>query len=145
MTKSSDERITHTLKRQELLRSLFGYDFLTLFETQGEEALYDFLKEQIKDIDLHYFECWPFSVKHTPRNLIQKYCLGSEAWQKMRLFLKGKNTSQKIMLLILWRVQLQSLYNQKYDEGVIQIDNYINALLRGGQLIRKEVGIYVQR
>lgn len=50
-------------------------------------------------------------------------------WQETRLFMKGKTTHEKIEVLENW------LDRCGWSEGAhIQVDNYLNALRRGGQL-----------
>lgn len=50
-------------------------------------------------------------------------------WQKVRLQMKGMSTRQKLDILRLYLIQ------QKYQRAAsIQVNNYLDALRRGGQL-----------
>lgn len=94
---------------------------------------------------------WPYLVVGTSAEEIKKYCVEDvcgRGWQDFRLSMKGQSTESKLDMLQRWRA--------KYDDRVlgvdvprdvqVQIDNYVNALLRGGQLIRAGGGqILVQR
>lgn len=53
----------------------------------------------------------------------------SKKWQKYRLNLKGKTTKEKLKMLDRWLEQNNNSKNSK-----IQVENYINALKRGGQI-----------
>ena len=77
---------------------------------------------------------WPYEVKHTPMTDVLRL-VKCEKWQAFRLSLKGLTTEQKLYKLVERRQQA------KRDNGgilpyaeQIRIDNYINALKRGGQL-----------
>ena len=51
-----------------------------------------------------------------------------DEWQRFRVSLKGKTTSEKYLCLIWW------LSTHKTRRAEIQVTNYVNALKRGGQL-----------
>jgi hypothetical protein len=53
-------------------------------------------------------------------------------WQKFRLSLKGKSTQDKLVQLTLW-LQKPCTLLQAHDRQV-QVQNYLNALSRGGQI-----------
>lgn len=61
-------------------------------------------------------------------------------WQKVRLSMKGVTTQRKLEILKDWREINMAYSGAEYIRGVlderakIQIDNYLGALRRGGQL-----------
>jgi ribosomal protein L44E len=67
---------------------------------------------------------------YTPQE-VQTYCVQCDEWQVFRISLKGRPTEQKLEYLQKW-------YNSMVDRWPrrtkVQVDNYINALKRGGQL-----------
>lgn len=82
---------------------------------------------------------WKFEVKATSREEIQ-VAIKDSRWQQFRLGLKGISTVQKLKKLRGWLIgKLGGEHTQ------VQVDNYINALLRGGQLVRRGDQIVVQR
>jgi hypothetical protein len=88
---------------------------------------------------------WPYEVTTLQFGEIME-AVKNERWQTFRLSLKGLSTSDKLEKLKAY------MRNSRYeDKGSlsrveqVRIDNYINALLRGGQLVRRDDGIYVQR
>ena len=82
---------------------------------------------------------WPFEVQPYTTSEVMEYCVRDKEWQKFRLILKGVPTFKKLEMLSLRREA-----NIKANEGrlgvfvsrrhQVQIDNYLNALKRGGQL-----------
>jgi hypothetical protein len=76
---------------------------------------------------------WPHQVNHTPTSETLEAVRDPE-WQRIRLIMKGKPTSEKLEMLNAWRIvnfcEVMGLHRQTQ----LQIDNYINALKRGGQL-----------
>ena len=54
-------------------------------------------------------------------------------WQALRVSLKGLRTAVKLQELEAW------LWQHQDRRHAIQVDNYLNALRRGGQLPPKEV------
>lgn len=60
-------------------------------------------------------------------------------WQRFRVSLKGEPTPHKLEMLEDYLVAYWSRTAQ------IRVDNYINALLRGGQLVHRDGSIFVQR
>lgn len=68
-----------------------------------------------------------------------------DAWQRFRLSLKGISTSDKLRKLSGY-LQLQYYkYGKVPRVEQVRVDNYINALLRGGQLVNRDGRILVQR
>lgn len=67
---------------------------------------------------------------------IQQHCVRDAAWQNTRLSMKGKDTGEKLDILVAWWHKHYGL--QKSASGVdvveIQVGNYLGALRRGGQL-----------
>ncbi len=81
---------------------------------------------------------WPWRVKTLTQDEIQE-AVKNEEWQKFRKSLKGCSTDKKIRKL------RHYLYAKITSNGLprverVRVDNYINALLRGGQLKRDERG-----
>jgi hypothetical protein len=70
--------------------------------------------------------------------------IDNDVWQSFRLSLKGVSTEKKLM-------QLESYLRQREERKCcsrveyVRVDNYINALLRGGQLVRDGLTVRVQR
>jgi hypothetical protein len=60
-----------------------------------------------------------------------------EKWQRLRIALKGTTTQQKLYVLMEYRFDADSLYREDYWIVSCRVDNYINALKRGGQLNAK--------
>lgn len=82
---------------------------------------------------------WTHRVDVHSRERIQQ-AVNDRDWQNFRLSLKGLPTTEK----------LARLENYLYDGGKspikkVRVDNYINALLRGGQLKQNFGRIEVQR
>lgn len=79
---------------------------------------------------------WPGDIKPITQEEIQR-AISCPAWQNFRLSMKGKPTSHKLDMLWARRDMLLTLGEQSpehqrlYD---VQVYNYLNALLRGGQL-----------
>jgi hypothetical protein len=77
---------------------------------------------------------WPYAVKSKTVNEINAYCKDPE-WQSLRLKMKGQPTEKKLRMLKHYRDK--KTFNgtcglaRKFE---VQIDNYIDALKRGGQL-----------
>lgn len=71
--------------------------------------------------------------------------VADDEWQKFRLSLKGRTTETKLDMLSGYLQQQIYLYQTIPRVAQIRIDNYINALLRGGQLVHKDGEIVVQR
>lgn len=88
---------------------------------------------------------WDHPVLHTGKDEIVKYCVQDEEWQKFRKSLKGLPTEEKLDKLYDWRDDCQFNHGIVTRKCQVQIDNYVNALLRGGQLIRVDGVIIVQR
>lgn len=61
-------------------------------------------------------------------------------WQECRLRMKGVSTSEKLRMLSNYYEMSSKSRNAK-----VVVTNYINALLRGGQLIRRNNQIEEQR
>lgn len=79
---------------------------------------------------------WPYEVGTYSPALVQLYCVQDAEWQKLRLWMKGKSTQVKLITLQQYRNEC--IMTGNYTERQrIQIDNYINALKRGGQLNMK--------
>lgn len=79
---------------------------------------------------------WPFEVHSTTKEEILEYCVNDDLWQQYRLRMKGIVTEAKLDKLFLWREQglLHAKSPEESRRYQVQIDNYINALKRGGLL-----------
>lgn len=76
---------------------------------------------------------WEHEVKPTTVGEITTHAVGNKTWQSYRLAMKGKSTSEKLAMLRTWRSR--HMVNGKLPRATeVQIDNYINALKRGGEL-----------
>lgn len=77
---------------------------------------------------------WPFQVLPYTSSEVTLFCVQDEKWQKFRKTLKGTPTFKKLEYLSIYRPEKPTRRHQ------VQIDNYINALRRGGQLnLKNEV------
>lgn len=74
---------------------------------------------------------WAREVNYTSKEDIYKYCVCDADWQVFRKSLKGVSTEKKLSELDAWWIQHDADINER---ARVQIDNYINALKRGGQL-----------
>lgn len=68
---------------------------------------------------------------------VKQYCVDDPAWQKVRLSLKGLDTTDKLSTLEAYWDRMMEL--AMTDEGrereiEVQVGNYLGALRRGGQL-----------
>lgn len=71
---------------------------------------------------------WTYETHPTSRGEIETAVTDS-AWQKFRLSLKGIPTEQKLDKLKEWQA------DHEWDRySRVQVQNYVNALKRGGQL-----------
>lgn len=77
---------------------------------------------------------WPYTVKTYSPEEVQKYCVGDPKWQKFRRSLKGLPTTMKLDKLAEWRKGHLFIFETPTRESQVQVDNYVNALKRGGQL-----------
>jgi len=71
---------------------------------------------------------WPYKVEYYSVEEVGIHCVRDSNWQSFRKSLKGLPTSEKLQRLDVWR------NTYKGRPAKVQIDNYINALKRGGQL-----------
>lgn len=78
---------------------------------------------------------WPFAVLPYTSSEVNEYCVNDEEWQKFRRILKGVPTFKKLEMLSIRRNS--NVMNRRRQ---VQLDNYVNALRRGGQLnLKNEV------
>lgn len=77
---------------------------------------------------------WPHRVGSYTPDEVQRYCVQDGAWQIFRMSLKGLSTPAKLARLDARRTQHIAEYGVMQRYAAVQIDNYINALRRGGQL-----------
>lgn len=79
---------------------------------------------------------WPHVVKPTTTEEIRNAVKDAE-WQRLRLSMKGMTTERKLVTLDAWRnrkVFMRDGVPCLFRHHEVCIDNYINALKRGGQL-----------
>lgn len=81
---------------------------------------------------------WPHEVQHYSPGEVMICCVQDGFWQRFRLSMKGRATSEKLDMLAEWR-EMHMYINPDKSRTLprrhqVQIDNYINALKRGGQL-----------
>lgn len=92
---------------------------------------------------------WPYEVSPLSKDEIYRYCVRDErlrGWQAHRLAMKGLPTGEKLNMLHKWHARWNYWCDERPRDVQVQIDNYVNALLRGGQLVRLPGGqIRVQR
>jgi len=79
---------------------------------------------------------WPYALGTYNHDLVRVFCVQDQSWQKVRLSMKGISTPDKLKVLAAYRAECiendrHGMLTQRYQ---VQIDNYINALKRGGQL-----------
>lgn len=77
-------------------------------------------------------KCWVIKIESPTRMEIIKYAVNNHEWQKFRLSLKGKSTFDKLTALDRWIEQSEDKYI-----AYIQVNNYLGALKRGGQVSAK--------
>lgn len=87
-----------------------------------------------------YVGVWRYELKTYSPEEVRLYCVLDANWQEFRLSLKGLSTYVKLANLERWRMMhADQATTQSGVEVVprrieVQIDNYVNALKRGGQL-----------
>lgn len=75
---------------------------------------------------------WTFGAERGwPPDLVQRFCVQDPAWQKVRLSMKGIPTHEKLKILWSWYVGRTP---ENDGRRRCQVDNYLGALRRGGQL-----------
>lgn len=74
---------------------------------------------------------WGKEILHTSKQEILDYCVNDSQWQEFRLSMKGVSTEKKLQMLHEWWHKNNAMESRR---ARVQIDNYLNALKRGGQL-----------
>lgn len=77
---------------------------------------------------------WEYVVGSYTFEEVKLYCVQDAEWQRFRLSMKGMSTRGKLGKLRMRRAQFLSQDGTQLKKYQVQIDNYINALKRGGQL-----------
>ena len=78
---------------------------------------------------------WTHKVETYTTEEVKEFCVNDSEWQRFRLSLKGVSTQAKIRQLNIRRESnLDKASGKLGRRHQVQIDNYINALKRGGQL-----------
>ena len=89
--------------------------------------------------EIQAITCWPFAIIVHPQPTVQYAVYDSPKardWQIFRIALKGLTTRQKLyQLRKRYREMLETIRADTFPVEQIQIDNYIGALQRGGQLM----------
>lgn len=86
---------------------------------------------------------WPHKMGTYNHDLVRTFCVQDADWQKVRLSMKGIPTTDKLKVLDAYRTECIELSGGILTHRhQVQIDNYINALKRGGQL---DMELRVQR
>lgn len=84
---------------------------------------------------------WPHPVNKWTADQVRfavYFSPGSDNWQQFRVSLKGQSTRMKLARLDLRYIAAQgSDFESDWELEKIRIDNYIGALVRGGQLNSK--------
>lgn len=77
---------------------------------------------------------WPYAISTYSPAEVQEFCVKDAAWQEFRLSLKGISTEAKLRKLNQYRANRLYATGELARRYEVQIDNYLNALKRGGQL-----------
>lgn len=85
---------------------------------------------------------WPHPVKSYTVEEVKQFCVKDSHWQVFRLHLKGWPTTSKLEMLETWLKGNGHSTNSNLRATEVQVDNYLNALKRGGQL---DMQLRVQR
>lgn len=102
--------------------------------------------------ELESLDKWVYDIETYSPTEVKVFCVQDHEWQGFRLSLKGVTTQKKLSMLYARRAGLRR-GSIKCNVGLcdtaagkmcrrhqVQIDNYLNALKRGGQLgMNKEV------
>lgn len=81
--------------------------------------------------------CWPAKVQQWAQEDVQRAvytCTTAEEWQQFRVKLKAVNTKIKLLRLANYVIEAARHTDVERVMRIIRVDNYIGALLRGGQL-----------
>lgn len=73
---------------------------------------------------------WPHQVCYYTAAEVQDYCVQDPVWQVFRMTMKGCTTNQKLDML----KQYRSCTYTNRRRLQVQVDNYLQALRRGGLL-----------
>lgn len=87
---------------------------------------------------------WPHTMGTYNHELVRRFCVEDASWQKVRLSMKGISTEQKLIVLDRYRSDMiacnDDILSHRHQ---VQIDNYLQALHRGGLIKRGEDGFFV--
>jgi hypothetical protein len=79
---------------------------------------------------------WPYEISKLTRKEVLEFTVNPK-WQYFRKNLKGLSTKSKLILLLRWLQfddHCDTTNGKPLREYQVQVDNYLNALKRGGQL-----------
>lgn len=77
-------------------------------------------------------DAWRKGISTCSRIEVIQFCVNDDDWQKFRLSLKGVSTEKKLDMLQDW------LNDHNCDRrATVQVNNYLGALKRGGQISEK--------
>ena len=77
---------------------------------------------------------WDREVPAPLRHEEVKECVSDPIWQVFRVSMKGKSTTQKLVMLDSWCNSCIEIHGSLTRKCDVQVGNYINALKRGGLL-----------
>lgn len=79
---------------------------------------------------------WTFQISPMTIPEIDEYCVQDEHWQTFRRTLKGLSTEEKLDYLVEWyKAGIATADTIGVPRRIqVQVDNYLNALIRGGFL-----------
>ena len=72
---------------------------------------------------------WNREISFVSRYNVIVHCVNDDLWQDFRLSLKGISTEEKLSMLESW---IQTAADEQIAK--MQVDNYLGALKRGGQI-----------
>jgi hypothetical protein len=76
---------------------------------------------------------WEHDIKHLTTEQI-RFAVRCSTWQDFRLGMKGVDTKTKLFMLESWLIMGSTCNHCTGEIRQHQVDNYLNALKRGGQL-----------
>lgn len=114
--------------------------------TRGEinECRKKYLYSRVGDINLlQEYNKWPAEIEWWTHDQIRNavyLALDHYEWQVFRVSMKGLTTQEKIFMLCQWfgdhciDTEDKTVSDEIYKRNKCRVDNYIGALIRGGQL-----------
>ena len=81
------------------------------------------------------------SKGNTDRSKTVAWAVDEDSWQFFRHSMKGTTTLRKLAMLNEW-LEMAAHTGYDHDRAAIQVENYLGALVRGGQLVKMGDGEY---